>query len=154
MASYQSKKLDYGYKEKVFVYSNPIRYGNKNPAPVNGRQKYTDMPKFRKMASDERRIRYYKKQVAELVETALMNLDLSTAITLTFRRPVTSYSYALEEWKLFLKRLRHYYPDFPLKYICVWEYQKERGKKRRDLGRRRLPFPCIVKHRVFRAFTA
>ncbi len=58
-----------------------------------------------------------------------MNLDddLNVVITLTFEKPVTSYSIALAEWQLFLKRLRHLC-DKPLKYICVWEYQKQRSE--------------------------
>lgn len=129
MSHYKTKKTDYGYKQKVAVYSNPIRYGNKNPAPANGRQKYDDMSRIKQMISDDRRIRYYKQRIAELIEIAMMNPDLVTFVTLTFKEPVTSYDIALAEWQSFLKRLRHHNKDTPLKYICVWEYQKKRSQK-------------------------
>jgi hypothetical protein len=47
---------------------------------------------------------------------------------LTFREPITSYDIALTAWQQFLKRLRHLYEN-PLKYLCVWEYQKQRSVK-------------------------
>lgn len=130
MGSYKTKKVDYGCKEKIAVYTSPIKYGDRNPAPINGRQKYADMSKAKQMMSDDRRIRYYKRKVHELIEIALMNPDLRTAITLTFRNPVTSYGYAVAQWQSFLKRLRHLYPDTPLRYLCVWEYQKIRSRKK------------------------
>jgi len=85
------------------------------------------MSDLKKQKSDERRIRYYKKKVMELKEIALMNDDLNAVITLTFRDSVKSYDCALAHWQLFLKRLRHLCKE-PLKYICVWEYQKQRSK--------------------------
>lgn len=85
------------------------------------------MDTAKQQLSDKRRVRYYKKAVSDLVEIAMMNNDLNTVITLTFKENVTSYDMALVEWQLFLKRLRHLY-HFPLKYICVWEYQRKRGE--------------------------
>lgn len=129
MAGYSTKITDYGYKEKTAVYQSPITYGNANPVPAHGRQKYEDMPEHKQRHSDEKRVSYYKKKTAELIEIALMNPDLDRFLTLTFRESVTSYDMALAEWQLFLKRLRHLYPGKNLKYICVWEYQKKRGEK-------------------------
>lgn len=125
MGFYQSKVIDYGYKEKVIVYDNKIVTGESIDTDTE-RQKYQDMDSAKKQISDQRRIRYYKKAVRNLIEIAMMNSDLNVAITLTFSKPITSYDMALAEWQLFLKRLRHLY-TIPLKYICVWEFQKQRS---------------------------
>ena len=127
MSFYKSKIIDYGYKEKIIVYENEIITGNQIDNEIT-RQKYQDMDEDKQHLSDLRRIRYYKKAVKELIEIAMMNNDLDVVITLTFREEITSYDMALTEWQLFLKRLRHLY-DIPLKYICVWEYQKLRSEK-------------------------
>lgn len=126
MKTYTTKLTDYGYKERVTVYEKEIVYDEPNDT-VEFRQRYEDMTDEKKAESDKRRIRYYKKAVAELVEIALMNSDLNAAVTLTFKEPITSYDMALAEWQLFLKRLRHVIKK-PLKYICVWEYQQQRSK--------------------------
>lgn len=126
MGHYKGKVLDYGYKEKTLVYHSEIETGNNTSA--KHREKYSDMNELKQEKSDERRLRYYRKKVAELTEIALMNTDLTTAITLTFSESVTSYDIALARWQLFLKRLRHICKE-PLKYICVWEYQKQRSEK-------------------------
>lgn len=131
MGVYRTKVTDYGYKRKVAVYSRSIKYGDDlegNTPEKHFRQSYEDMNVFKKQKSDERRIRYYQHKVIELIETAMMNDDLDRALTLTFRESITSYDYALAEWQLFLKRLRHICNQ-PLKYICVWEYQRARGRK-------------------------
>lgn len=132
MGFYQSKITDYGYKEKVSVYNNSIKYDDEinteNLGLSLSRTNYKDMTKSEKQKSDERRLRYYKRKVAELIEIALMNDDMNTVITLTFKDSVTSYNFALAEWQLFLKRIRHI-GDHDLKYICVWEYQKQRGER-------------------------
>lgn len=129
MGIYHTKLTDYGYKEKISRYRHTISYQEEDnghiPLP---REKYENMDEWKKKKSDERRMQYYKRKTIELVEIALMNPDLNTVITLTFREPVTSYEYALAKWQLFLKRLRHTF-DFALKYICVWEYQRKRGQK-------------------------
>lgn len=125
MGFYQSKVIDYGYKEKVIVYDNKIVTGESIDTDTE-RQKYQDMDSAKKQISDQRRIRYYKKAVRNLIKIAMMNSDLNVAITLTFSKPITSYDMALAEWQLFLKRLRHLY-TIPLKYICVWEFQKQRS---------------------------
>lgn len=129
MAKYKTKITDYGYKEKITVYQNSIKYGVPSNTGQTPRQQYPDMSAVKQMLSDDRRVSYYKRKAAETVEIALMNPDLDAAVTLTFRDKIISYDYAVEEWQLFLKRLRHSYPDKPLKYICVWEYQKKRGRK-------------------------
>lgn len=126
MGTYKTKIVNYGYKEKVIVYDNPIIIGESINTDIE-RQKYQDMDTDKQKLSDQRRIRYYKKAVRNLIEIAMMNDDLNVVITLTFEKPVTSYSIALAEWQLFLKRLRHLC-DKPLKYICVWEYQKQRSE--------------------------
>lgn len=131
MGIYTTKLTDYGYKEKVRVYNRSIAYeddSTDNIGVSGSRQKYENMDDWKKQKSDERRIRYYKRKTVELTEIALMNPDLNSVITLTFKNTVTSYDDALAEWQLFLKRLRHSF-DFPLKYICVWEYQRERSQK-------------------------
>lgn len=125
MGIYRTKITDYGYKERVTVYNYAVTYDEANP--ILHRQKYMNMSDEKKKKSDERRIRYYKQKVSNLIETALMNTDLNVAITLTFEEDVTSYDMAIAKWQLFLKRLRHVI-DVPLKYICVWEYQKKRSK--------------------------
>ena len=126
MKTYTTKVTDYGYKERVTIYEKEIIYDEPNDSTIY-RQHYNDMTDEKKEESDKRRIRYYRKAVAELIEIALMNKDLNVAITLTFKEPITSYDYALAEWQLFLKRLRHVAKK-PLKYICVWEYQQQRSK--------------------------
>ncbi|MCH5259542.1 MAG: hypothetical protein J1F18_07310 [Lachnospiraceae bacterium] len=132
MSFYQSKITDYGYKEKVSVYNNSIEFSEETNTENLGlslsRTNYKDMTESEKQKSDERRLRYYRRKVAELIEIALMNDDINTVITLTFKEAVTSYNYALAEWQLFLKRLRHIC-NCDLKYICVWEYQRERSQK-------------------------
>lgn len=130
MGTYRTKITDYGYKEKVSVYFSSILYGDNGQDEESSkhRQSYKNMTESEKQKSDERRIRYYKRKTIELTEIAMMNTDLNVVITLTFKRSVTSYDEAINEWQLFLKRLRHSF-DFPLKYICVWEYQRERSKK-------------------------
>lgn len=126
MSTYRTKITDYGYKKKVTVYRQPITYNEHTDTSID-RKSYTEMTDEEKAASDKRRIGYYKKMVSQLVEIAMMNPDLDVALTLTFREPITSYNMALAAWQSFLKRLRHKY-DFPLKYICVWEYQSARSK--------------------------
>lgn len=151
MKTYTTKVTDYGYKERVTVYEKEISYDEPNESAAY-RQRYEEMTDEKKAESDRRRIRYYKKSVAELIEIALMNSDLNVAITLTFKKPITSYDMALAEWQLFLKRLRHVVKE-PLKYICVWEYQQKRS---RNLGIDKggvFHFHCImnigfVKHSV------
>lgn len=132
MAEYKTKITDYDYKERVAVYRRSIEYDdgteNFSSEGTGHRQKYVNMSESKRAESDARRLRYYKKKVHDLIEIALMNPDLCTAMTLTFRDSVTSYNYAVGAWESFLKRLRHFV-DMPLKYICVWEYQKERSKK-------------------------
>ena len=125
MATYTTKVTDYGYKEKISVYNREITYDEPNNCS-SYRERYSEMSSFKKEQSDERRLRYYKKAVVELIEIALMNDDLNVAITLTFKENICSYDYALAKWQLFLKRLRHKI-HIPLKYICVWEYQKQRS---------------------------
>lgn len=126
MGTYQTKKLDYGYKEKIIIYDAPIITGSKIQQG-NKRQRYSEMDDAKQEFSNKRRIKYYKRAINELVEIAMMNEDLNVVITLTFAEAVQSYDTALAEWQLFLKRLRHLY-NIPLKYICVWEYQKKRSK--------------------------
>lgn len=131
MGTYQTKRTDYRYKEKISVYKRTIEYkeDGENSADIPlSREKYENMDERKKKKSDERRIRYYRTKSYALTEIALMNPDLNIVITLTFRDSVTSYDRALGEWQLFLKRLRHSY-DFPLKYICVWEFQRNRSQK-------------------------
>ena len=125
MKTYTTKITDYGYKERVTIYKKEIAYDKSNESIY--RQRYDEMTDDKKEQSDKRRIRYYKRAIAELVEIALMNKDLNVAITLTFKDPITSYDYAVTELQLFLKRLRHIVKK-PLKYICVWEYQQQRSK--------------------------
>ncbi len=129
MATYSTKKIDYGYKEKIAVYANPVTYGKKNPVPPDGRERYEDMAEHKKRKSDENREVYYKRKILELIEIAMMNPDLDVFVTLTFRDSVTSYDVAVAEWQLFLKRLRHLYKDTRLKYICIWEYQQKRSRR-------------------------
>lgn len=126
MKTYTTKITDYGYKERVTIYEKEIVYDEPKETSTF-RQRYEEMTEDKKVASDRRRIRYYKNAIAELIEIALMNRDLNVAITLTFKKTVTSYDLALAEWQLFLKRLRHIVKE-PLKYICVWEYQQQRSK--------------------------
>ena len=127
MGFYSTKITDYGDKQKVSIYSKRIAYGDDSAKPVN-REKYSNMNEEKQAESAERRIRYYKKKVAELTDIALMNPDLFTIITLTFKeKSIIFYENALAEWQCFLKRLR-YYCKKPLKYICVWEYQKQRSQ--------------------------
>lgn len=128
MGFYSTKITDYGFKQKVNIYEKPIAFGDDSAKPVSNRETYSNMCSEKQQEADERRLRYYKRKVAELTDIALMNTDLDTAITLTFRESVTSYDHALAEWQLFLKRLR-YHCKKPLKYICIFEFQKERGKK-------------------------
>lgn len=137
MSRYKTKITDYGYKEKISAYNHPIQYmdeaekkeKNEFPKEPIPRRKYEDMSDFMKAKSDDRRLRYYRKKSAEWLEIALMNPDLITFVTLTFKDPVTSYDMALVKWQQFLKRLRHLYKDKELKYICTWEYQRGRSKK-------------------------
>lgn len=127
MGFYRAKVINYGLKEKVLLYSKSVAYGDSCKISTSKRQKYQNMSNLEKQLADKRRTGYYNKKVAELKEIALMNTDLTMAVTLTFKDTVTSYDCALAKWQLFLKRLRHKYSD--LKYICVWEYQQQRSKK-------------------------
>ena len=127
MGVYDTKTTDYGYKERISIYSSPIAYGEDCKTRVLKRQKYDEMSDLQKKESDERRKRYYKKKISDLINVAMMNTDLTTAVTLTFKDSIISYDRALIKWQLFIKRLRHSYPN--LKYICAWEYQKKRSEK-------------------------
>ena len=131
MADYRTKINDFDYKERVAVYRRSIEYDDGaesfSSEGTGHRQKYTEMSEAKQKDSDERRIRYYKRKVYDLIEIALMNPDLNVMLTLTFEKEITSYNYAITEWQLFLKRLRHSYNG--LKYICVWEFQQERSRK-------------------------
>ncbi len=152
MGVYNTKITNYGSKEKVSFYKNPVAYGEDCTTSTTDRQKYIDMCKLKQQKSDDRRIRYYNKKVAELKEIALMNTDLTMAVTLTFKDSIISYDSALAKWQLFLKRLRHTHLD--LKYICVWEYQKQRSKKEGIENGGVFHFHCLmnigyVKHNVF-----
>lgn len=137
MSIYRTKIIDYNYKKKVLIYNHSVKYmdeaekkaRSESPEAPKPRQKYEDMSELKKEKSDQRRLKYYQRKSIELIETALMNPDLITFVTLTFKNPVTSYDTALVEWQQFLKRLRHLYKDKELKYICTWEYQRGRSKK-------------------------
>lgn len=124
--AYNVKKVDYGDTEKKFVYQIPVRTGVNTSAKV--RKNYKEFSDKKKEKSDERRIKYYKKKVHDVIDLAKMNKDLDTAITLTFRENITDYEVAVKDWELFLKRLRYYCKN-DLKYICTWELQKKRSKK-------------------------
>lgn len=125
MGFYRTKVINYGLKEKVLLFDNPVAYGNSCKTTIT-REKYKDMSALKQKEADNRRICYYKKKVIDFIDIALMNTDLNMAFTLTFKHSITSYDCAVARWQLFLKRLRHQYPD--LKYICVWEYQKQRSQ--------------------------
>lgn len=116
---YSAKKIDYTYKKKVISYTKPIRTGGHNKKK---RTKYEDMSEIGKKESDKRRIRYYKKAAAELVELALMN-PFTEMITLTFSENITDYHESLTYWKNFIRRLKYSFGDF--RYICVWERTKQ-----------------------------
>ncbi len=124
--AYNVKKVDYGETEKTFVYGLPIQTGTNTSAKV--RKKYEDFSEEKKIKSDERRIRYYKRKISDVIDIAKMNSDFDSAITLTFRNNVTDYNEAIKEWELFVKRLRYHYKN-DLKYICTWECQKKRSQK-------------------------
>lgn len=117
---YSTKIIDYGYKRKIICFDKKIETGTTNEA--SERTSYAAMTEENKMRSDARRIRYYKKQVADLIEIALMN-DFKIMATLTFSENIQNYHSALARWQSFLKRLRHYVGS-DMQYICVWEYQK------------------------------
>lgn len=130
MARYNTKVIDFNYKEKVLKYSTDIVYNTNSIDSGLPRRNYKNMSDQAKALSDKRRLNYYKHKLYDITEIALMNPDLDTMITLTFRHPVTSYDIALEEWKLFIKRLQYHCKKtgkLDLKYIAVWEYQKKRG---------------------------
>lgn len=117
---YSSKITDYEYKKKICVYERAIRTGNKNGNQE--RTSYSDMTEKDKQHSDARRLRYYKKQVSDLINIALMN-DFRIMATLTFAENIQNYHLAISKWQSFLKRLRHHVGT-DMQYICVWEYQK------------------------------
>lgn len=129
MPFYNTKITDYGYKEKVQKYSHEIKVDTVSTVESLSRRKYADMSDLMKEKSNQRRIRYYKNKVHDVTEMALMNTDLDSMITLTFRNPVTNYDTAINEWALFIKRLQYYYAKqgISLKYIATWEFQKKRG---------------------------
>ena len=129
MGIYYTKIEDFGYKEKVTVYDKPMHFSDEKKVDSRypeKRRKYMDLSDFEKEDSDDKRIKYYQKKVIDTIEIALMNQDLNMMVTLTFKDAVKSYNLALVAWQSFLKRLRHYV-DKPLKYICVWEFQEQRG---------------------------
>lgn len=126
MDEYNCKVVDFGYKKTFFKYAKTIDMGYETYANTK-RTRYADMTDREQKKSDDRRLKYYRRMVRETIEISMMNDDLDNFITLTFANPVTSYDIAVEEWKLFLKRLRYYYPDREIRYICVWELQKNRG---------------------------
>ena len=142
MGFFKAKVINYGLKEKVLLYGKSVAYGDSCKISTSKRQKYQDMSALKKQVSDKRRINYYNKKVAELKEIALMNTDLNMAVTLTFKDSITSYDCAVAKWQSFLKRLRHLYPD--LKYICVWEYQKQRSKREGIEKGGILHFHCLM----------
>lgn len=130
MSVYNTRITDYGYKEKVQKFSDEIEYDTNTFGTNKKRRKYADMSDLAKEQSDKRRVNYYKHKLHDVTEIAFMNTDLDTMITLTFRNSVTSYDIAIEEWKLFAKRLQYYCKKTgkpELKYIATWEYQKKRG---------------------------
>lgn len=124
--AYNVKVVDYDDNEKLFLYHFPIQTGKNTSAKV--RKKYEDFSDDKKAKSDKRRIAYYKKKVSDVIDIAMMNKDLDSVITLTFREEVTDYAEAIMEWELFLKRLKYHCKD-DLKYICTWEVQKKRSEK-------------------------
>lgn len=151
MGLYNIKTTDYGRKKRQSFYGKSVAYGANWAAPPTERQRYAEMSAANKRKSDIRREHYYKRKVVELTEIALMNEDLTTAVTLTFRESITSYDLALAKWQLFVKRLRHSCPN--LKYICVWEFQKKRSEKEQIESGGVLHFHCLmnigyIEHRV------
>lgn len=120
---YTSKIINYGYKKRVSVYAGEIETQKNTSSGI--RKQYQSMTDKEKEISNQRRERYYKRVVHELIEIAAMN-EFKTMVTLTFKENVTNYEVALKEWNLFLRRLRRKV-DSELKYICVWEYQQQRG---------------------------
>lgn len=129
MALYNTKVTDYGYKEKVQIYSSRIEYDTETTGSSRFRKKYENMSDLAKEHSDKRRLRYYKNKLHTVLETALMNTDIDTMITLTFRNPIKNYDIAVEKFRLYIKRLQYYCSkhSINLKYIATWEYQKARG---------------------------
>ena len=144
MGFYSTKITDYGYKQKVSIYEKPIAYGDDSAKPVSNRQKHSNMCSEKQQEADERRLRFYKRKVAELTDIALMNPDLDAVITLTFRESVTSYDHALAEWQCFLKRLRYYYKEHPLKYISIWEIQRKRSENENITDGGIFHFHCLM----------
>lgn len=138
---YHTTRIDFGYKERISVYVQEVRTETKKKKEQEQgenrtedentqkevkkkkkRKKYTEMSTEEKKKSDERRIRYYKKAIYDLVELACMNEDLESMVTLTFKENITDYKEAVKEWQNFLRKLRPKVDD--LKYICIWEFQK------------------------------
>lgn len=128
MARYNTKVTDYGYKEKIQIYSDSVVYDTTRTNNVQ-RTSYENMPDIAKEESDKRRINYYRHKLHTVTEIALMNMDFDSMITLTFKNPVTNYDIAIEEWKLFIKRLQYYCSkqSIQLKYIGTCEKQQNRG---------------------------
>lgn len=79
MNSYKSKIVNYGYKEKVIIYDNPITIGESINTDIE-RQKYQDMDSEKQKLSEQRRIRYYKKAIKEWIKIAMMNDYFSTTV--------------------------------------------------------------------------
>lgn len=129
MGLFNVRKTDYGTKEKYELYRQPVVYGVALSSGTSSpRRSYDKFTPAEKQRSDDRRVRYYRKKCAELIEIANMN-DFHTFLTLTFSDSIISYDRALAYWQSFLKRLRHHFPKKELCYICVWEFQKHRSQK-------------------------
>lgn len=127
MDSYNIKIVDYGHKEKTTVFTVPVTTGINSSAEK--RQNYLKFSEEKKKESDRRRINYYRKKLAEIRDIAVMNEDLNSMITLTFKENITSYKEAVKEFHLAIKRLRYFLKKEDLKYICTWEYQEKRSEK-------------------------
>ncbi|MDY5790508.1 MAG: hypothetical protein SPL91_03230, partial [Oliverpabstia intestinalis] len=124
MDEYNTKLVHWAHKNEIKVYKHLV-HSPQNSSASKPRTKYSDMDPVQQQKSDERRRKYYSKQLNYYVDLAIQN-NLDVFITLTFAEDVTDYAKAQHEWELFLKRMK-YALKTDLKYIATHELQKKRG---------------------------
>lgn len=121
MDEYNTKLVHWAHKYEIKVYKHLV-HSPQNSSASKPRTKYSDMDPVQQQKSDERRRKYYSKQLNYYVDLAIQN-NLDVFITLTFAEDVTDYAKAQHEWELFLKRMK-YALKTDLKYIATHELQK------------------------------
>lgn len=89
------------------------------------RRDFEELTSIEKAESMQRRKAYYLDKRFDIKRLIDCNFDnKSTFLTLTFKENLQDIETANREFTLFIKRLKRYLKNQPLKYIATWELQQ------------------------------